>query len=133
VSHSLHVSGRFPCTASGARRARKILADFAANRLSGDDLIGFELACGEALANCVEHGGGPTLSVACWVDGKQLVAEIWHTGQGFEPPARVDAPPHGAPRGYGLLIMHRVLDGVEFLDGGMGLRLIKKLKPSSPP
>jgi hypothetical protein len=30
-------------------------------------------------------------------------------------------------RGYGLFIMHHVLDGMEFLDGGTGLRLFKKL------
>ncbi|MFY9720709.1 MAG: ATP-binding protein [Candidatus Cybelea sp.] len=121
-------SERLPCSAEGARRARRRVVDFVRNWLSGEDLIGFELACGEALANCVEHGGGPTLSVDCWLEGRRLIAEIRHEGQGFEPPQRVGAPPEGAPRGYGLFIMHEVLDGVEFLDGGLVLRLVKKLQ-----
>lgn len=127
MSPSAQFSERHPCSAEGARRARRRMINFVKNWLTGEDLIGFELACGEALANCVEHGGGPTLSVRCWLDGTALVAEIWHEGQGFEPPQRVGCPPEGAPRGYGLFIMHEVLDGVEFLDGGLGLRLVKRL------
>lgn len=102
--------------------------DFATTWLSGDDLIGFELASGEALANCVEHGGGPSLSVRCWFDQGRLIAEIRHEGEGFDPPDPILAPPEGAPRGYGLFIMHEVLDAVEFLEGGRGLRLVKKLQ-----
>ncbi|HEV3091579.1 MAG TPA: ATP-binding protein [Candidatus Cybelea sp.] len=119
--------GRFPCSAEGARRARRLVIDFAKSRLFGEDLVSFELAAGEAVANCVEHGGGPTLTVKCWVEDGRLFAEIRHRGEGFEPPERVEAPPRGAPRGYGLFIMHEVLDGVEFLEGGTGLRLIKQL------
>ena len=119
----------FPCSAAGARQARALVAEFAASWLSGDDLIGFELGAGEALANCVEHGGGPTLSVECWLDGTRLVAEIRHQGRGFTPPQCVNAPPQGAPRGYGLFIMHEVVDGIEFMDGGTGLRLFKNLPP----
>lgn len=85
------------------------------------------MAAGEAVANCVEHGGGPTLSVDCWTQDGKLIAEIRHQGLGFQPPQNVGAPPPGAPRGYGLYIMHQVLDGVEFLDGGTGLRLVKNL------
>lgn len=128
MSPGPHFSERLPCSAEGARRARRRVVNFVSHWLTGEDLIGFELACGEALANCVEHGGGPTLSVKCWLDGRRLVAEIRHEGRGFEPPQRVGAPPEGAARGYGLFIMHEVLDGVEFLDGGLGLRLTKKLQ-----
>jgi anti-sigma regulatory factor (Ser/Thr protein kinase) len=95
--------------------------------LHGDDLSGFELASGEALANCVEHAGGPTLVVVCWCDRGRLTAEIWHQGRGFVPPAAVSAPPAGAPRGYGLFIMHELLDAIEFIDGGRGLRLVKEI------
>jgi anti-sigma regulatory factor (Ser/Thr protein kinase) len=129
VSRTPQFSRRFPCSAAGAREARALVAGFAANWLSGDDLIGFELGAGEALANCVEHGGGPVLSVDCWLDGNRLIAEIRHQGRGFNPPERVNPPPQGAPRGYGLFIMHEVVDGVEFMDGGTGLRLFKNLPP----
>jgi len=129
VNRTPQFSRRFPCSAAGAREARALVAGFAANWLSGDDLIGFELGAGEALANCVEHGGGPVLSVDCWLDGNRLIAEIRHQGRGFNPPERVNPPPQGAPRGYGLFIMHEVVDGVEFMDGGTGLRLFKNLPP----
>jgi anti-sigma regulatory factor (Ser/Thr protein kinase) len=127
VSRTSQFSRRFPCSAAGAREARTLIAGFAANWLSGEDLVGFELATGEALANCVEHGGGPVLSVDCWLDGTRLVAEIRHQGRGFNPPERPNPPPQGAPRGYGLFIIHEVVDGVEFMDGGTGLRLFKNL------
>ncbi|MGC9991545.1 MAG: ATP-binding protein [Candidatus Cybelea sp.] len=120
MSRTPQFSRRFPCSAAGAREARTLVAVFAANWLSGEDLIGFELGAGEALANCVEHGGGPILSVDCCTDGRRLVAEIRHQGRGFKPPECVNPPPQGAPRGYGLFIMHEVVDGVEFMDGGRG-------------
>ncbi len=129
MSRTPQFSRRFPCSAAGAREARALVAGFAANWLSGDDLIGFELGAGEALANCVEHGGGPVLSVDCWLEGSRLIAEIRHQGRGFDPPEFVNPPPQGAPRGYGLFIMHEVVDGVEFMDGGTGLRLFKNLPP----
>jgi hypothetical protein len=53
--------------------------------------------------------------------------EIRHNGRAFEKPKMIAAPPQGAPRGYGLYIMHRTLDAVKFLDGGIGLRLVKDL------
>lgn len=87
----------------------------------------FEMACGEALANCAEHGDGPTISIDCWFDAGRLIAEIRHHGRGFVPPPIVCAPPRGALRGYGLFIMQQVVDRVEFLDGGTGMRLIKFL------
>jgi anti-sigma regulatory factor (Ser/Thr protein kinase) len=106
--------------------------DFASAWLSGDNLIAFELACGEALANCVEHGGGPTLSVECWLEEGRLIAEIRHRGRGFNPPQSINPPPRGSPRGYGLFIMHEVLDAVEYLDGGTGLRLVKNAPRPAP-
>lgn len=97
------------------------------NWLDGDNLHSLELACGEALANCVEHGGGLSVEVDCWCTGASLIAEIRHNGRGFQSPKEITAPPHGAPRGYGLYIMHRTLDAIEFLHGGSGLRLVKDL------
>jgi anti-sigma regulatory factor (Ser/Thr protein kinase) len=129
VSRSARFSERFPCTPTGARRARKRVTQFAADWLSGDDLLHFEMACGEALANCVEHADSPTMMVECWSDNDRLMTEIRHDGEGFVPPECVEAPPPGAPRGYGLFIIHSVLDGVEFLDRGRGLRLIKSTRP----
>jgi anti-sigma regulatory factor (Ser/Thr protein kinase) len=120
---------RFPSSADGARRARKRVVDFATAWLCGDELIDLELACGEALANCVEHGRGPLLIVDCSCDNGILITEIRQRGS-FAAPHPVVAPPQGALRGYGLYIMHQVLDGIEFLEDGKGLRLLKKLRES---
>jgi anti-sigma regulatory factor (Ser/Thr protein kinase) len=128
VAQTSRLRASFPCSAEGARRARKRVVEFAGSWLCGEDLVSFEIALGEALANCVEHGGGPTLAVACWPNDVALVAEIRHEGRGFEPPSTVAPPPHGALRGYGLFIMHAVLDGIEFLEGGRGLRLSKRIR-----
>lgn len=120
--------GRFPCSADGARRARKLVVEFATNWLGADEVHSMELACGEALANCVEHGGGRSVEVDCWCNGDSLVAEIRHNGRQFTVPPTIAPPPQGALRGYGLFIMHQTLDSVEFLDGGTGLRLVKNLR-----
>lgn len=132
MSRIVRFQGRFQCSADGARRARKLVINFATTWLAGDELVGLELACGEALANCVEHGGGPILAVDCWCADESLTVEIRHQGRGFEPPQAVQAPPRGALRGYGLFIMHQVLDEVEFLEGGRGLRLRKNLPVRLP-
>ena len=126
MNRDLRFRGRFPCSADGARRARKRVVHFAMQWLGGDELIDLELACGEALANCVEHGCGRVLTIDCSYDDGMLITEIRQRGTSFVPPKAVAAPPHGALRGYGLYIMHQVLDGIELLEGGKGLRLLKK-------
>jgi anti-sigma regulatory factor (Ser/Thr protein kinase) len=131
MSRPERFSGRFTCSPTGARRARKVVTQFAETWLRGEDLMHFEMACGEALANCVEHTDCRTMSVECWLDGERLMTEIRQDGNGFVPPECVAPPPQGAPRGYGLFIMHSVLDGVEFLDNGTGLRLIKSTRKRS--
>ncbi|MBV8197808.1 MAG: ATP-binding protein [Candidatus Eremiobacteraeota bacterium] len=102
--------------------------DFARAWFSDETLAALELACGEALANSVEHGGGPTLDVVCSFADDALTVEIRHEGKGFEPPPTVAAPPRGSLRGYGMYIIHEVLDGVEYVDGGTGLRLSLKAR-----
>jgi anti-sigma regulatory factor (Ser/Thr protein kinase) len=101
------------------------LAAIASQWLAGDDLLDFELAVGEALANAVEHGGGGVVHVSCGYERGRVVAEIQDYGAGFGragPPSR---PPNGAVRGYGLFIMNRIVDEVEFMDDGRRLRLMK--------
>lgn len=120
----------FPCTAEGARCARKSLRNFAQEWLAGRDLADFETAVGEVLANAVEHSKSSTLTVDCsWCAGK-LVTEIQDDGLGFLPPSTVRRPSGDALRGYGLFIMHQVLDELDFLDGGRRVRLVKNVRAS---
>ena len=127
VTGRVRLQGRFPCSPQGARGARKLIADFSRAWVADEMLAALELACGEALANSVEHGGGPALDVACSFADDEMTVEIRHEGKGFDPPPMVAAPPQGSLRGYGLYIMHEMLDRVEYLDGGTGLRLRMKL------
>jgi len=125
VQTSRRYEGSFQCSPIGARQARCAIKSFARTWLSGRDLSDFEAAVGEVLANAVEHGGGPMITVECYFDSGRVVAEIQDHGAGFLPPAAIEAPSGGALRGYGLFIMHRLLDEVEFLDSGCKLRLVK--------
>jgi anti-sigma regulatory factor (Ser/Thr protein kinase) len=93
--------------------------------LSGRDLHDFEAAVGEVLANAVEHSRGETICVDCYFDSGTVTAEIQDRGCGFLTPATIAAPAGGALRGYGLFIVHCLLDKVEYLDGGRTLRLVK--------
>jgi anti-sigma regulatory factor (Ser/Thr protein kinase) len=117
--------GSFPCSPVGAREVRRAVAAFAKTWLSGRDLSDFEAAVGEVVANAAEHGGGDTITVECYLDMGRVVAEIGDRGPGFRPPAAIEPPRGAAPRGYGLFIVHRLLDEVEFLDRGRTTRLVK--------
>ena len=116
----------FACTPTDARRARKALARFADEWLQGTDSSDFETAVGEALANAVEHGKCSYLTVDCVYAQEKLVAEIAQNGRGFQPPRGRRAPAQGSDRGYGLFIMHSVLDRLEFYENGTRVRLVKR-------
>jgi anti-sigma regulatory factor (Ser/Thr protein kinase) len=119
--------GSFRCSGAGARHARALIIEFARAGLSRQELQDFETAIGEALANAVEHSKGSNLTVECRREHGAIIAEIENDGNGFLPPPGVTRPPKGALRGYGLYIMHRLLDEVEFLDDGKRLRLVKRV------
>jgi serine/threonine-protein kinase RsbW len=116
-----------PRCAATASLARRSIARFAQAWLTGRDLTDFECAIGEALANCVDHGGGQEISVHCFCDGDWLVVEVGDSGRGFRPPRTVERPANGPLRGYGLFLMHQLMDRVEFVDGGRRVRLSRRL------
>jgi anti-sigma regulatory factor (Ser/Thr protein kinase) len=126
VTQPPHYTETFACTPPEARRARKAVALFASAWLQGTDSTDFETAVGEALANAVEHSGCSQITVDCVYTHQRLVAEIAQNGFGFKPPLDRRAPAHGAARGYGLFIMHSVLDKVEFYENGTRVRLVKR-------
>ncbi len=95
--------------------------------LSGQELTDAESAVGEALANVSEHGRGSRFEVTCSVDGGLMAIDIHGDGYGFLPPSEVMPPPVGAIRGYGLFLMHTLVDGIEFFDNGRGIRLYKRV------
>ncbi|MBV9332412.1 MAG: ATP-binding protein [Candidatus Eremiobacteraeota bacterium] len=126
MAHIPQYRETFGCTPSDARRARKAIAQFAAAWLQGADSVDFETAVGEALANAIEHGKCSCLTVDCVYAHQRLVAEIAQNGLGFEPPRDRRAPERGSERGYGLFIMHSLLDRLEFYENGTRIRLVKR-------
>jgi anti-sigma regulatory factor (Ser/Thr protein kinase) len=119
---------------TGERRnvplARNAIASFA--RICGfslEEVADIRLAAGEALSNAVEHGRthrSSGFSVRCSFDEDKLTIEIRDNGDGFLPAAAAVAP--NTPieernRGFGILLMRRLMDGVQFESNGTCVRL----------
>ncbi len=110
--------------------ARNAVASFA--RLCGfsqDEVAEIKLAAGEALSNAVEHGRGTRVagfSVRCAFDGEELSIEIRDNGEGFEPKPAPDVPLELRERGFGILLMRRLMDRVQFERNGTCVQLIRR-------
>lgn len=117
----------FQRTRPGGQAARRFIKRIAGEWLSGNRLTDLELAVGEAVSNAVQYGEGISLHVACWTERGNLVTEIGSRGDGFGRIGPPELPPIGSVRGYGLFIIHHVVDAVEFFDGGTRMRLTKRL------
>jgi len=116
------------------RSARRTIVDYArACGFAKTDLADIEIAVGEALANAVEHGNQfcGYVGVSCTFAGEVLTVEIRDQGPGFvfagvTERERGEAP--SAARGFGISIMHRLMDEVHFDCGGKHVvRLTKRL------
>lgn len=121
-----HYETRLDRVSDSAQFLRKTLRKFVSRWLTGVPLADFELAVGEALANCAEHGAGATMAVELWCHGDKIVVDVSDEGHGFDPPP-VAAPHAGSTRGFGLYIMYELMDSVQFLDRGRTVRLERRL------
>jgi serine/threonine-protein kinase RsbW len=125
----------FRATFSGERKnvplARNAIAGFA--RICGfstEEIADIRVASGEALSNAVEHGyshRSSGFSVRCSFDEEKLTIDIRDNGDGFLPPsAFVPAGSVEDPdRGFGILLMRRLMDGVQFDRNGTCVKLIR--------
>jgi anti-sigma regulatory factor (Ser/Thr protein kinase) len=123
---------RFPNSYRSVVEARCALVTFARRAgFEGEALTDLECAVGEALANAAEHGfrDGTTFDVRAFVDGNELVIEVCDRGPGFphEATTERDPPATGSPRGFGVYIMRRLVDAIEYGDRGRRVRLTKRL------
>ncbi len=112
--------------------ARNAIASFA--RLCGFDeevTSDIKLAAGEALSNASEYGRGRKnggFSVSCSFDDLELRIEIQDSGAGFETPSFADdIAPDERNRGFGIFIMRRLMDSVNYSKGGTRVRLVRNL------
>lgn len=98
---------------------------------TGQELDDIETAVGEALANAAEHGhrAGGAFDVAVYVENDVAVIEVLDEGAGFASPLdEVPALPlPDVPRGYGIFLMRRLMDGLEYGEHGRRVRLKKHL------
>ncbi len=126
----------FRATFSGERRnvplARNAIAGFA--RICGfssEEIADIRIASGEALSNAVEHGfshRSSGFSVRCsFDDDEKLTIEVRDNGDGFLPPSVLVPAATEEPddRGFGILLMRRLMDGVQFDRNGTCVRLTR--------
>ena len=127
----------FRAAFSGERRnvplARNAVAGFA--RICGfslEEIADIRIAAGEALSNAVEHGHNRRssgFSVRCSFNEDELTIEIRDNGDGFLPATATtsgaSAPANESERGFGILLMRRLMDGVSFERNGTCVRLTR--------
>jgi len=125
----------FRAAFSGERRnvplARNAIAGFA--RICGfsnDEVADIRVASGEALSNAVEHGHtrhSSGFSVRCSFDEDRLTIEIRDNGDGFLPTATaIPVESIDVDGGFGIMLMRRLMDGVQFERNGTLVRLIRR-------
>jgi anti-sigma regulatory factor (Ser/Thr protein kinase) len=128
---------QYRSTYASVRVARRALVSFVrAHGLCGQAVEDFEIAIGEALANAAEHGHveGATFQVHARVEtGGALTVEVKDDGPGFAGwnDASFVKPASSAPRGLGIVIMRKLMDRVEYADGGTCVRLFKQFDPAA--
>lgn len=88
------------------------MLDWVSRWISHGTLADVEYVAGEALAASAQRGGGAIMTLSCWHDGEKVIVEVSDVG---------------GDRGFGLHLMHKLSDGVEFFDNGRRVRLHKQL------
>jgi serine/threonine-protein kinase RsbW len=99
---------------------------------SKDEAFKIKLALEEALTNAMLHGNsmdaGRYVTVHISSDKKKITMDVHDEGKGFEfrvlpDPTRVEKA--HLPSGRGVYLMRKLMDKVEFYDGGSGVRMTK--------
>jgi len=110
--------------------ARNAVASFA--RVCGfsqDEVDDIRLATGEAIANAVEHGRNPKVagfSVRCIFAEDELNIEVRDNGEGFDDDDVPAEPLDEKTRGFGIFLMRRLMDNVNFEKSGTLVRLTRR-------
>jgi serine/threonine-protein kinase RsbW len=100
---------------------------------SREDIVAVQLAFQEAVANAIRHGCGGDArkrfrcSVRC--DEDEVVVVVRDPGPGFDPGVIADPrDPDNLlrPSGRGLFLIERLMDRVQFADGGREIEMRKK-------
>lgn len=112
--------------------AQRIAARVLALTGSDEEAFNVKLALEEALTNAMRHGNAldPQLKVGVSIqaDGARIALDVHDQGKGFDFQSLPD-PTTGAyvnrPSGRGIFLMRKLMDSVEFYDGGRGIKMVK--------
>ncbi len=99
---------------------------------SDEEAFNVKLALEEALTNAMRHGNklDPALKVDIVIqaDKKKIMLDVHDEGNGFDF-ERLPDPTSGAyverPSGRGIFLMRKLMDSLEFYDGGRGIKMVK--------
>jgi serine/threonine-protein kinase RsbW len=99
-----------------------------------EDVLGVQLALQEAVANAIRHGcrGDVSKHVQCSVscdESGDVVMVVRDPGPGFDPSAiadPLDAANILRPSGRGLFLITKLMDDVQFADGGREVQMRKR-------
>jgi serine/threonine-protein kinase RsbW len=128
---SAHFQATFTSEPRNVPMARRSIASFASIcGFSEGEVADIRLAAGEALSNAVEYGRGAHssgFSVRCNFEDGCLTIEIRDSGGGFDLPVEHgQIAPDERGRGFGIFLMRRLMDRVEFTRNGTAVRLVRK-------
>ena len=127
-----------PRDATGVPVARRVLRNtlltLGLERTCTEDI---EIAMSEACSNVLLHAGvDDAFEVSAAVDAAQCVLEVADRGHGFDSPGPPREPSPEDEHGRGLLLMHSLMDRLDFTtppEGGTVARLSKNLVWDGPP
>lgn len=113
----------------------RVARDLETAGLSQSDVFDIKLALEEAVTNAMRHGNmldhSKRVAVVIEVSARDVSVDVRDEGAGFDPSALPD-PTHadnvGKPSGRGVFLMKRLMDKVEYYDGGSGVRMVKSRK-----
>jgi serine/threonine-protein kinase RsbW len=99
---------------------------------SKEEVFKVKLALEEALTNAMRHGNAmdPALEVTVCIEAsrKKIILDVHDQGEGFDfagIPDPTSSDCANRPSGRGVFLMRKLMDEVEFYDGGSGIKMIK--------
>jgi anti-sigma regulatory factor (Ser/Thr protein kinase) len=122
----------FACEVSELERSRDWLVESASavpGGLGEDGVIRLQLACGEAIDNCIIHGSKSLceapVRVKCCIYPNSLTVDIQHHGKAYDPFA-VPPPSFDGSRdnGFGLYIISRSADELAYRREADGTNVV---------
>ncbi|MFA6282195.1 MAG: ATP-binding protein [Candidatus Omnitrophota bacterium] len=112
-----------------------IIKQIKSKDISEDDLFDIRLALEEALVNAVKHGNKQSLEKKVFlkiiIHSSNATIEIKDEGKGFDCDSLaspVEDENLKKTCGRGIFLIKKLMDKVEFFDGGSGIRMVKSIE-----